>query len=465
VSRQGYFGPALQLAPGSVFISPLGLNRENGRIETPQRPVIRFAAPVASEGRTLGLVVLSVEAEPLLPRAAYAGGQTFLADPEGYYLSHTDPSRAWSGPRNLNTGHNLLRDVGSAAAAALRPAESIVPRPGGLLATYPIAFGPPQAGNFVVLGVDADEKLLFAGLEDYRRFFWGVFGVSFVAPVLAGLALATFFLRPMGKLRSAVHAVAEGDLDTALDVRSGDEFQMLAQDFNAMAARLREYQQQERLALVGRMAASIIHDVRNPLSSLTVATRLLSEKELPEAQRREVGERALAQAGRILSMLQEILDFTRTGKTDINRRPENLRQILADMEYGLTTQCAARGVSLSLEAMPDCTVPADREKLQRALSNIALNGCEVSAPGDALTIRARCDGEEVVVEVADNGPGIPPEIADRLFEPFATYGKAHGTGLGLAITRAIVEAHGGSVEARNRPEGGATFSIRLPVAD
>jgi signal transduction histidine kinase len=464
LTNQGYFGPSLQFPPGAVFVSPLGLNRENGRIEEPHRPVIRFASPVSRGGKTLGLVVLSAEADPLLPRATYAGGQTFLADPEGYYLSHTDPARAWSGARNLSTGHNVQRDYGPNALAALGPSESVLPHSGGLLATYPLLFGPPQAGNFMVLGVEAREELIFSGLEDYRRFFWGVFAISFVAPVLAGLALATFFLRPMRQLRRAVHAVAEGDLDTTLDVRSGDEFQMLAQDFNTMAARLREYQQQERLALVGRMAASIIHDVRNPLAALTVSTRLLTEKELPEAQRREVGERAMAQADRILAMLQEILEFTRTGKTDIEKRPEDLRAILAEMEYGLTTQCAARGIALSLGNVPDCVVEVDRGKLQRALTNIALNGCEVSSPGDALTVSAQLDGEGVSIEIADGGPGLPPEIEDRLFEPFATYGKAHGTGLGLAITRAIVEAHGGRVSARNGDTGGAVFTLWLPRA-
>jgi signal transduction histidine kinase len=386
-----------------------------------------------------------------------------LVDPQGYYLSHTDTSKAWSGPRNLNTGHNLHRDLGPEAGRALLPAQSLVTKPGHVVATYPIAFGPPESGNYIVLGVEATEDLIFAGLDDYRRFFWGFFAISFIAPVLAGLALATFFLRPVRKLRKAVHAVAEGDLDTGLEVHSGDEFEMLAEDFNVMAQRLREYREQERLALIGRMAASIIHDLKNPLSSLSVSTRLLTDKDLSEPQRREVGDRIHAQVDRILGMLQEILEFSRSGKTEIEKRPVEFREFLHEMEYGLATQCAGRGVTLSLGSAPDCVIEADREKLQRALSNIIMNACEVMDGEGTTTIQSSCDDKGVTIEVSDTGPGLPPEIASRIFEPFVTYGKAHGTGLGLAIARAIVEAHGGRLEAHNRPKGGATFTLWLPA--
>lgn len=107
-------------------------------------------------------------------------------------------------------------------------------------------------------------------------------------------------------------------------------------------------------------------------------------------------------------------------------------------------------------------VQADREKLRRAIVNIATNALEAMGDGGTLALRATSDGQGVRIAVSDTGPGIPEKIADRLFEPFVSHAKPNGTGLGLAITSAIVEAHGGCIEAANKPDGGAVFTIWLP---
>ena len=110
------FESVLRLPEGSAFVSPLDLDRRDGRLAEPYRPVLRFVAPVVEGSRALGLVSLNAEVGSALPQAAYEAGNTFLCDPEGHYLSHTDPQKAWSGPRNRNTGRNLLGDLGPKAA-------------------------------------------------------------------------------------------------------------------------------------------------------------------------------------------------------------------------------------------------------------------------------------------------------------------------------------------------------------
>lgn len=456
---------ALQMPRGGVFVSPLHLARRGTERPTGDQAVIRFAAPVLQDGKALGAVVLTADVTARMPRDAYTGGSTFLVDPDGWYLSHTKPESAWSGPQDRNTGQHLVRDFGSDAALILQPVGGMALTQGSILATYPISFGNVRAGQFAVLCVEARETAILAPVRDYERFFWVVLAVSFVAPLLAGVALGTFFLRPVRQLREGVHAIAEGNLDTSLTVDSADEFQLLADDFNAMARRLQAYRQEERLAVVGRMAATIIHDIKNPLAALTTMAQLVTKQELTPEQRAEFGQRVKAQSDRILTMLQEILDFSRSGRCDITVCPHQLSELLAELAEELEPRCAEHGVTVDWAGAADCIVAADAQKLRRALGNIIINAAEAAGEGGSVTVRSLCDPQGVTIAIADNGPGIPEEVRDRIFEPFLTHGKEHGTGLGLAITQAVVQAHGGRVEAANQSEGGAVFTVWLPNVD
>lgn len=455
----------LRLPRGGVFVSPLHLARRDSERPTGDRAVIRFAAPVLRGGRVLGAVVLTADVTQRLPLGAYAGGSTFLVDPDGWYLHHTRAEIAWSGPQDRNTGHHLVRDFGSDAALILQPIGGVVRTQGSILATYPVSFGDVRAGQFVVLCVQASEAAILAPVTDYRRFFWVVLSVSFIAPLLAGVALGTFFLRPMRRLREGVRTIAEGDFDTTLAVNSADEFELLADDFNAMAQRLKAYRQEERLAVVGRMAATIIHDIKNPLAALTVMAQLVAKQELTTEQRADLAQRVKAQSERILSMLQEILDFSRSGRADITVCSHRLSELLADLATELDPRCAELGVTVDWAVAADCTVAADAQKLRRALGNIIINAAEATGEGGTVTVRSECDPQGVTIIIADSGPGIPEEIRDRIFEPFLTHGKEHGTGLGLAIAQAVIQAHGGRAQAANRAEGGAVFTVWLPNVD
>ncbi|MFQ5811433.1 MAG: HAMP domain-containing protein, partial [Armatimonadota bacterium] len=294
-SDRYYFREAMAAAPNEVYVSPLDLNRENGQFEQPLRPVLRFVSPVVDDGSGSGVVVLNLQAGPLLPTIRQGVSAAFVADPDGWYLSHTDAAKAWSGPENLNTGQHLRADFGRQANAVVRPEPATVQASGHLVGTWPIMINSPPRRSYLVVGVQEAEATAFAAQRDFRRFFWTLIGISFVIPVLAGLALAAYFLRPLGKLRGAVHAVAEGDLEAAADVNSCDEFQELADDFNAMAARLREHHEEERLALVGRMASGLTHDIKNALSSTTAFARLLAASDLSDEERESMADRAVAQ--------------------------------------------------------------------------------------------------------------------------------------------------------------------------
>lgn len=464
-SGRYYFEETLSMGPGPVYVSPLDLNREQQQIQRPLRPVIRFAACVAEAGTVSGVVVLNRDVSDLMPTTVFQGGDTYIVDSQGHYLSHTDPEKAWSGPENLKTEHSLATDLGDSLPSVLhfRSLPPIMVVNGRLIARRPIMLRLGPVPRFMLLCVDVPEEAVFAGLRGFQRVFWLVLLLSVVAAIIPGLMLAGFFLKPLNSLRRAVRRLAEGDLTSTADVRSGDEFRDLANDFNTMARRLQEYQKSERTALVGRMAGGIIHDIRNPLSSVTGYTRVLADRDLPREERQEVAERVMGQVDRIQEMLQEILDFSRGEGGRIETDQLTFGELMADLREPLQTQCAASDIELRLRADVDCTLHADKARLQRAITNITTNACEAMSDGGVLTVQSTCAPDAVVIEVTDTGPGIPAEILDQLMEPFVTHGKANGTGLGLAIARAVIEAHGGSLKAENRMEGGARFIITLPL--
>ena len=108
-------------------------------------------------------------------------------------------------------------------------------------------------------------------------------------------------------------------------------------------------------------------------------------------------------------------------------------------------------------------LPLDVDRLQRALRNLVQNACEAMPEGGRLHVESRREGDFATIRVVDNGPGIPEDIADRLFEPFVTAGKPNGSGLGLAVVRKVLDDHGGSVAATKPEGGGAAFELRLPL--
>lgn len=226
---------------------------------------------------------------------------------------------------------------------------------------------------------------------------------------------------------------------------------------------LREILQSERLAAVGRFARSIVHDLKNPLNIIGLTTEMLCRPDSSETARATAQARIQKQLDRINDLITDMLQFTQGGKV-ISPGPTDyakfVNQLIADLqpdfEYrSVTLQCA--------NPPPSVILNIDPTRLRRVFINLALNAAEAMPGEGTVTLRFTVTDREVFTDIADNGPGIAPEIAGRLFEAFATHGKAHGSGLGLAICKKIVEDHGGSISARNDPDGGAVFTFTLPL--
>jgi signal transduction histidine kinase len=168
-----------------------------------------------------------------------------------------------------------------------------------------------------------------------------------------------------------------------------------------------------------------------------------------------------AEIRRMERSLQTFLEFARPPKPE--RRPVELGSVIGAVLGLVRGRAEKQRVNTTLEMRDGAiTLVADAEQLQQVFVNLVLNALDVMPAGGVLTLATRCKENRVEVEVSDTGPGIPKEMIPRLFQPFAS-SKDTGLGLGLVISRRIVEDHGGTIDGANRPGGGASFRVRLPV--
>ncbi|HET7293314.1 MAG TPA: HAMP domain-containing sensor histidine kinase [Vicinamibacteria bacterium] len=223
----------------------------------------------------------------------------------------------------------------------------------------------------------------------------------------------------------------------------------------------RELIASERMAALGTMAGMLAHDFRGPMTVIRGYAETLLEGGLPEAEVKERAELITRMVDRLERMTCETLDFAR-GSGHLVRRSMPLRLMLMELSEGLESELPGLAVERHYELPDEGQASFDLDKLRRALFNMAANARDAMGGKGLLRLHAKVVDGRLVLELRDEGPGVPPELRDRLFEPFVTHGKKGGTGLGLAVARRFVEDHGGQVDLV--PEGkGACFRIRLPL--
>ena len=299
---------------------------------------------------------------------------------------------------------------------------------------------------------------------------------------LAMLLMIRFTLLPIRRLRAGAQQIAAGDYAQRVRVRSMDEIGQLAEEFNRMAEALQirdrelarqreELLRKDRLATIGKLAAQITHEVRNPLSSIGLNTELLEEELEGDAEASALLAAIQGEVQRLKGITEEYLTYARLPQPDLSE--VDVGQLLSSFLSFLAPELDAAGVHLSTHGVAPADgggpprVHVDGHQLRQALLNIARNAIEAMREIDGdrrldVSLEALDDGG-VEVAVMDTGAGVEPALRSRIFEPFVT-GKAGGTGLGLALTQQIVVDHGGTLRLEDRTDGasGALFRLRLP---
>lgn len=236
--------------------------------------------------------------------------------------------------------------------------------------------------------------------------------------------------------------------------------------------RLREFNHQyvdevlqtERLALVGRFTRSIIHDLKNPLNIIGIAADMVAGENATPEMRKNGRDRIRKQINRISALVNEVVEFTRSRTSTFVLVPIEFDRLVKQALHELGREMQLSAVEIQLESDPPAVkVPGNLDRLLRVFHNLCGNAAEAMVEGGRIRFAFKIEDNQVVTTVSDTGPGISPEIADRLFTAFVTHGKPNGTGLGLSICRRIIEDHRGQITAHNCPEGGAQFVFTLPV--
>jgi signal transduction histidine kinase len=270
-------------------------------------------------------------------------------------------------------------------------------------------------------------------------------------------------LRPSGKVIGYTLALVRNDEQAVVGAA------MFFRDLTRVEQLVERERLRDRLAAVGEMAAVIAHEVKNPLAGIEVMAGLLRRKvpESPEAQR--VLTDIIAEAKMANAIVQEVLDFVRPIRLQMERTA--VRDAVHGAIQLADTKAARGGIDVQVR-VPSGLPPiqADQHQITQVFTNLLMNAYEAMNGAGRITVTADCvrledgpDGREAVrVEVADDGPGIPPDVVDKVFDPFFTT-KPQGSGLGLAIVRKIVDAHDGGIDLRSSAGGGTTIRITLPV--
>jgi two-component system sensor histidine kinase HydH len=243
---------------------------------------------------------------------------------------------------------------------------------------------------------------------------------------------------------------------------------VLFQDLTEVEALKEEVERARHLASLGRLAAGVAHEVRNPLSSLKGFAQLLRSRFRPGSDEERYADTMIEEVERLDRVVQELLDFAKPVTPD--RTPSSLNAIVEEALGLVSDDAAFRKIDIEkrlADGLPDALV--DPFQVRQALLNIFLNGIEAMAGGGVLTIETARIAEPdaapaVEVRVADTGQGMSPDEIERLFEPFYTT-KPRGTGLGLTITARLVEQNGGQVTVSSEKGVGSTFVVRLPAVD
>ncbi len=422
---------------------------------------------------------------------------------ERNYFLHRQPADLAENARQIALAHDLLTThrtefLAVAQAAQLDALRTRLDDYGNQMAAYAGASaGQADAieprvralgKDVVALAEDmagAERRQIRTTLVSFRNLLLGVILCLALLIVVIGRALSQRVAKPLKEMETSVAAISANRRETLAAPSNDREIVSIIEAFNHMLQELdlrqKSLMRSERLASLGTMLSGVAHELNNPLSNISTSCQILLEEtdDCDPATLKKYLAQIDQQTERARTIVRSLLDFSR--ERAFRKEAVRLKPLVEQTVGFVRGEIAAKSV-VQLEIADDLEVPADAQRLQQVLVNLIRNAMEGLGPDGRIRIAAErlrpsapppgtalgpgCDSRAGMVEirVADNGPGIAPDILPRVFDPFfTTKDVGHGMGLGLFVAYEIVDEHGGCIAVESTPGQGAHFRIRLPL--
>lgn len=467
-----------EIAPGDIGVIQLPevYYESSGLIGI--APVMNMITPLVYQGRVAGYFTIDAPVPQLNRILGVAqrpyGGELVITE-----LDSLLPGRDGLVLFDDREGIDLLSAYADTAArytdVAYSTPTGIVKDPDGLSMIYYHEMLPyPGSLTMWVIGLRVD--LDSAVSPFFRRNLTILSGVviALLLSLLLAQAGAVQIASPIRKLAAGMASYRRGSAARPIEVQGPDELRQAGDAFNHMVENLEAAENQRdeaefamlqsaKLASIGQMAAGIGHEINNPLSNILSLTKLV-ERRLsgPDEVVRQDVRAIREEAERVSRIVNAILNFGRQSHP-VRARFDAGPWLQETLEL-VETEAAKRHVTMQTGIGSGSVLEGDRDLLQQALVNLLLNALHASPEGGTVRVAMSTTGDRLTLSVADQGPGIAPEVAGNVFDPFfTTRPVGQGSGLGLSISLGIVQHHNGTLELRNNPAGGATATITLPV--
>ncbi len=357
-----------------------------------------------------------------------------------------------------------------------------------LIYSFPISIRNFKLGDLIVkTSQQREASILQQDLRPtYHTILW-VSLLSLVLGIIGVLILTRQILKPLETLMLGIQRISRGDMNYRIQLTTRDEFEQVANAFNQMLEIIESKEEEiiefnrqlekrieqavkhslelekqiaetERMASVGRLAASIAHELNNPLASILMYARLTEENLTDETAKKNV-QKIIRNTLRARNTIKDLVDYTRYSK--LERKPVDLQNMIEFVLQKFESDFKQQNIVVELHSEVKTRVSLDTRHFERVLVNLIQNAMDAMPEGGQLRFELKEKRSEVEIRVSDTGKGIPAKNLKKIFEPFFST-KEMGTGLGLFLSYEIVRAHGGRIKVKNLKPKGTLFIISIP---
>ncbi|MDM8566125.1 response regulator [Candidatus Halobeggiatoa sp. HSG11] len=477
--KRYYFTETASLPKGQIFVSSLDLNREHGQIETPYKPVIRYATPVFyPNGNKAGIIIINVDANQFL----HSLKGVSLIDQNGFYLSHPkDNNKCWGGPQDLNTNYNFLTKEHPELAEQIKLNTKGSIRTDNLMLTYRriLVSG---IGYWVLI---TEQPLTY--ISPTIRSFMTTFIIILVLTILVSLVLAIFIskfiTKPIEILTNVTEQVGAGNRQIRVQEQGRDEIGILEKGFNSMLDSVHAYEEdlnktkqeaQSANLAKSRFLANMSHELRTPLNAIIGYGEMLQEEiaDLGEIELSKDIEKIHLAGKHLLANINDILDISKieAGKMELYAETFYLSNMVNDIVGTIRPLLDKNEDKLEIYYSDNLgEMHTDLTKIRQVLLKLLSNASKFSNQKSTIFLEVIREIDDwIVFKVKDCGIGMNTKQKKNLFNIFtqadsSTTRKYDGTGLGLAITNHFVRMMGGMINVESELGKGSTFTIRLPA--